>query len=155
MVYSHSEVAGFAEVVDGGTAAAAAAVETCQSLWNLWTLMRTACFLRSALKPASWPGPFSPPGSEDEARGSDPLGSRGSAGPDGTPQERDRDAVNFRRYPQNVCITVILDYLHGGGSFFGVPLQHVLHQGDGLVAGVGNESFQRGRHALGEAEVHG
>lgn len=74
-------VAGFVEVADGGIAAAA---ETCQSLWNLSTPMRTACSLRSALKPASWPGPFSLPGSEDEAPGSDPPGSRGSAGPDGT-----------------------------------------------------------------------
>lgn len=50
---------------------------------------------------------------------------------------------------------MILDYLYGGGSFLGVPLQHVLHQGDGLVAGVRDESFQGRRHALGEAEVHG
>lgn len=75
--------------------------------------------------------------------------------PDGTPQERDRYTVSLQRRPPNVGRATILGYLDGGGSFFGVPLQQVLHQGDGLVAGVGDEGFQRGRHALGEAEVHG
>lgn len=97
LVYSHSEVEGFAEVADGGDDAAAAG--TCQSLWNFWTQMRTACSLKSASEPASWPGPFSPPGSEDEAPGSDPLGSRGSAGPDGKPQGRGRTHREFPKTP--------------------------------------------------------
>lgn len=64
--------------------------------------------------------------------------------------------MNFQRVPLRMFAEPrFLDYLDGGGSFFGVPLQQVLHQGDGLVAGVGDEGFQGGRHALGEAEIHG
>lgn len=48
-----------------------------------------------------------------------------------------------------------LAYLYSVGSFFGVPLQQVPHQDDGLIAGIWYEGLQRGGHTLGEAEVHG
>lgn len=55
----------------------------------------------------------------------------------------------------NILRRLGLAYLDGVGSFFGVPLQQVLHQDDGLIAGIWDEGLQRGRHTLGEAEVHG
>lgn len=87
LVYSHFEAAGSAEEADDGGAAAG----SWQSPWNLWTQRRTACSRRPASEPAAWPGPFSPPGSEDEVPRSGPPGSRGSAGPEGRGQERDTD----------------------------------------------------------------
>lgn len=51
--------------------------------------------------------------------------------------------------------TVMTEYLHGRGSFLRVPHEQVLHQGDGLCAGVGDEGLQVGGHTLREAEVHG
>lgn len=46
-------------------------------------------------------------------------------------------------------------YLHGRGSFFGVPLQQVPHQGNGLIAGMRDEGLQVGWNALGKPKVHG
>ncbi len=54
-------------------------------MWRLWTRRRTAgdqsWTLRPASGPAVWPGPSSPPGSEDEALRSGLPGSTGNAGP--------------------------------------------------------------------------
>lgn len=50
---------------------------------------------------------------------------------------------------------MMTEYLHGRGSFLRVPHEQVLHQGDGLCAGVGDEGLQVGGHTLREAEVHG
>lgn len=47
-----------------------------------------------------------------------------------------------------------LVYLHCIGSFFGVPLQQLLHQGNGLVTGMRDEGLQVGWDALGEAKIH-
>lgn len=47
-----------------------------------------------------------------------------------------------------------LPHLYSSGSFFGVPLQQVPHQYDGLVAGIWDEGLQVGGHTLGEAKVH-
>lgn len=66
--------------------------------------------------------------------------------------------VMFSRTPKmtsNTLRRLGLAYLDSVGSFFGVPLQQVLHQDDGLIAGIRDEGLQRGRHTLGEAEVHG
>ena len=44
-------------------------------------------------------------------------------------------------------------YLDSCRPLLGVPLQHVLHQGLGIMAGIGDQSTQAGWNTLGEAEV--
>lgn len=45
-------------------------------------------------------------------------------------------------------------YLHSRGSFLGVPLQQVPHQGNGLITGMRDEGLQVSRNALGKAKIH-
>lgn len=45
-------------------------------------------------------------------------------------------------------------YLSSAWSFLRVPLQHVFHQCNGLVAGVGDQGSEAGGDTLWEAEVH-
>lgn len=45
-------------------------------------------------------------------------------------------------------------YLSSTWSFLRIPLQHVFHQRDRLVAGVRDQGSEAGGDALWEAEVH-
>lgn len=44
--------------------------------------------------------------------------------------------------------------LSSAWSFLRIPLQHVFHQRDRLVAGVGDQGSEAGGDALWETEVH-
>lgn len=54
----------------------------------------------------------------------------------------------------NVFKSDLETHLDSSGSFLGVPLQQVPHQGDSLVAGIWNKCLQVGGHTLGKAKVH-